>query len=65
MKVVNFWHHWICMDCETMNHNSRTFCLSCGQNRSKVQITDKKKLDELYLLINGKKPRMRKGIRHE
>lgn len=54
MKRLSYWQHWICKDCETLNHNSRTYCLSCEKHRKLVQITDQKRLDKLYFKMNGK-----------
>jgi len=56
------WCHWVCRDCETLNHNSRSFCLSCGVRRELVQITNEKKLNELYLLWNGREVRRNKEL---
>ncbi len=30
-------HHWICKECEVFNHNTRTDCLGCGENRRDVE----------------------------
>jgi len=60
---MNRWFHWVCRDCETLNHNSRSFCLSCGELRKNVQITNQKKLDSLYYLWNGKEVRRNRGFK--
>lgn len=65
MKSGNRWFHWICRDCETFNHNSRNSCLSCGELRKNVQITNQKKLDRLYFLWNGREVRKNKGFNLE
>ena len=61
--IGNRWLHWICRNCEVMNHNSRIYCLSCGEPIKNVVITDKKELDEIYFRINGRYVRSNKRFK--
>ena len=38
---MNIKQHWVCKECETANHKTRLNCLSCGKERSLVQVKDK------------------------
>ena len=38
---MNIKQHWVCKDCKTANHKTRLNCLSCGKERSLVQVPEK------------------------
>ena len=41
INQTNIRSHWICKNCEIVNHNSRLKCLVCNQKRKNVEAKDK------------------------
>jgi len=51
---VSSYEHWICKNCEVLNHLSRDYCLSCERPKKAVILTDELKLTKLRDYMYGR-----------